>query len=92
MIAAHTSPDPHTPTTTVVTIGIYRFTRNPIYMGFLCMVIGFPLVFGNPWGILVGAIQILLFNKLIIEREEAYLAQKFGREYLDYKTRVRRWL
>lgn len=92
LISAHTSPDPQTPTTTVVTIGIYRFTRNPIYMGFLCLVIGFPLIFGSPWGILVGAIQVLLFNKLIIAREEAYLTQKFGQEYLDYKSRVRRWL
>ena len=92
LISAHTSPDPHTPTTTVVTTGIYRFTRNPIYMGFLCVVIGFPLAFGSPWGIFIGAIQILLFNRLIIEREETYLTQKFGQEYLDYKARVRRWL
>jgi protein-S-isoprenylcysteine O-methyltransferase Ste14 len=92
LISAHTSPDPHAPTTTVVTTGIYRFTRNPVYMGFLCLVIGFPLIFGNLWGIFVAAIQVLLFNKLIIEREEAYLTQKFGQEYLDYKSRVRRWL
>lgn len=92
LISAHTSPDPHAPTTSVVTTGVYRFTRNPIYLGFLCMVIGLPLIFGNPWGILVAPVQVYFFNRMIISREETYLEGKFGQEYLNYRSGVRRWL
>jgi protein-S-isoprenylcysteine O-methyltransferase Ste14 len=92
MIQAHTSPDPHAPTTSVVTTGIYRFTRNPIYVGYLCVLIGIPLIFGNYWGLVLSPLQVILFNRLIIQHEEAYLFGKFGQEYLDYKTRVRRWI
>jgi len=92
LILAHTSPDPHSPTTSVVTTGIYRLMRNPIYFGYLCMVIGLPLIFGIPWGIIVAPVQVYFFNRIIISREEIYLAGKFGQEYLDYKSRVRRWL
>jgi protein-S-isoprenylcysteine O-methyltransferase Ste14 len=92
LVAAHTSPDPHTPTTSVVTTGIYRFTRNPIYFGFLCVVIGLPLIFGNPWGIVAALFQVFFFTRIIISREETYLTGKFGQEYLDYKAKVRRWI
>jgi protein-S-isoprenylcysteine O-methyltransferase Ste14 len=92
LIRAHTSPNPHAPTTSVVTTGVYRFTRNPIYIGYLCMLIGIPLVFGNYWGLALSPLQVVLFNRLIIRHEEAYLSGKFGAEYLDYKHKVRRWL
>ena len=45
LIRAHTSPDPHAPTTRVVTWGPYRFSRNPIYIGFGSLVVGIPLAF-----------------------------------------------
>lgn len=92
LIKARTSPDPFVPTTAVVTKGIYRFTRNPIYLGYLCFTLGFPLLFGNIWGLVVAPIQIILFDRLIIFREEDYLSSKFGQLYLDYKSSVRRWL
>jgi len=92
LIQAHTSPDPHAPTTSVVTTGIYRFTRNPIYVGYLCVLIGIPLIFGNYWGLVLSPLQVILFNRLIIQHEEAYLSGKFGTEYVDYAQKVRRWL
>lgn len=92
LIRAHTSPDPHAPTTKVVTWGSYRFSRNPIYVGFTSLVIGIPLGLGNFWGILVMPLMIYLFQRWIIYREEEYLVGKFQQEYLDYKARVRRWL
>jgi protein-S-isoprenylcysteine O-methyltransferase Ste14 len=92
LIEAHTSPDPQTPTTSVVTTGVYRFTRNPIYLGYFCMTLGLPLIFGNIWGLVAGPIQAYLFNRFIITREESYLSGKFGQDYLDYKSSVRRWL
>ena len=92
LIRAHTSPDPHAPTTRVVTWGPYRFSRNPVYVGFTSLVIGIPLGLGSYWGFLILPLMIYLFQKWIIFREENYLEGKFEQEYLAYKARVRRWL
>jgi protein-S-isoprenylcysteine O-methyltransferase Ste14 len=89
---ARTTLDPHGSVKKLVTSGIYRFTRNPIYLGFLLMVIGVPLNFGLYWGIVMAPFYIILMNRLIIEREEAYLEKKFKDTYTNYKSQVRRWL
>jgi protein-S-isoprenylcysteine O-methyltransferase Ste14 len=89
---ARTTLDPHGSVTQVVTSGIYRFTRNPIYLGFLLIVIGLPLYSGFYWGILMAPLFVITMNRLVIEREEAYLGGKFGEAYINYKSRVRRWL
>jgi protein-S-isoprenylcysteine O-methyltransferase Ste14 len=89
---AKTTLDPHGSVNQVVTSGIYRFTRNPIYLGFLCMVIGFSLYSKNYWGILIAPLFVFTLNRLVIEKEEAYLEEKFKEQYTDYKSRVRRWL
>jgi protein-S-isoprenylcysteine O-methyltransferase Ste14 len=89
---ARTTLDPHGTVTSIVSSGVYRFTRNPIYLGMVSMLIGFPLIFGNVWGIPVALVFILLMNKLVIEHEETYLEKKFGEGYTGYKRRVRRWL
>jgi protein-S-isoprenylcysteine O-methyltransferase Ste14 len=88
----HTTLDPHGSVSKLVTTGIYRFTRNPIYLGFVMMVIGVPLWFGNIWGAALMPILVALFNALVIRHEEAYLEKKFGEGYTGYKSRVRRWL
>lgn len=89
---ARTTLDPHGSTKQLVTSGIYRFTRNPIYLGFLLMVIGFPLNSGFYSGIVVAPFFALTLNRLVIEKEEAYLEKKFKDVYTSYKSRVRRWL
>jgi len=88
---ARTTLDPHGSVASIVTSGVYRFSRNPIYVGFLLMVIGVPLNSGTYWGAVLAAIFFLLCTKLVIEREEAYLEKKFGDVYTSYKSRVRRW-
>jgi len=89
---ARTTLDPYHPVSTIVTSGVYGFSRNPIYLSFLLMVIGIPLNSGTYWGIILAVIFIVLCNRLIVEHEEAYLGKKFGTTYSDYKSRVRRWL
>jgi protein-S-isoprenylcysteine O-methyltransferase Ste14 len=89
---AHTTLDPHGSVKQLVTSGIYRFTRNPIYFGFLLMVIGLPLNSGLYWGIVLAPFYIFMMNRLIIRHEEAYLEKKFGKSYTGYTARVRRWL
>ena len=89
---AHTTLDPHGSTKQLVTSGIYRFTRNPIYLGFLLMVIGLPLNSGLYWGIVLAPFYVFLMNRLIIRHEETYLEKKFGKAYTGYMSGVRRWL
>lgn len=89
---AHTTLDPHGSVTSLVTSGIYRMSRNPIYLGFVFMIIGIPLYFDNYWGIIVAPVLVILFNRLVVEYEEIYLKQKFRDVYTSYKSRVRRWL
>jgi protein-S-isoprenylcysteine O-methyltransferase Ste14 len=89
---AHTTLDPHGSARQLVTSGVYRFTRNPIYLGFLLMVIGLPLISGLLWGFVVAPIFVLMMTRLVIEREENYLERKFGKSYASYTSRVRRWL
>jgi protein-S-isoprenylcysteine O-methyltransferase Ste14 len=89
---AHTTLNPHGSAKQLVTSGIYRFTRNPIYLGFLLMVIGIPLNSGLYWGMLLAPFYVLMIHRLIIRHEEAYLERKFGKAYTSYTSRVRRWL
>ena len=89
---ARTTVDPHGSVSSIVSSGIYRFTRNPIYLGFVLILIGFPLNSGTWWGLLLAPVFIFFMNRLVIEREEAYLEKKFGEGYTGYKSRVRRWL
>ena len=88
---ARTTLDPHGSVSTIVTNGIYGFTRNPIYLGFVCMLIGFPFIFRSYWGLILSPVFMLLMNSLVIQQEEAYLEKKFGETYTSYKSRVRRW-
>ena len=89
---ARTTLDPHSSVKNLVTTGVYGFSRNPIYLGFLLMVIGLPLNSGYYWGFFISPFYALTMNRLVIEREESYLEKKFGDVYTGYKSRVRRWL
>ncbi len=76
----------------LVTDGLYRFTRNPIYLGFATILLGAWLLLGA----LSAAIGVLLFvivaDRWYIRFEEATLAKTFGQEYEQYKSRTRRWI
>lgn len=89
---ARTTLDPHGSVKQLVTTGVYRFTRNPIYLGFLLMVIGLPLNSGISWGIVIAPFFATTMKKLVIEKEEAYLEKKFKEQYTGYRSKVRRWL
>lgn len=90
--AAGTSPEPRHPATALVTGGIYRYTRNPIYCGMTAICLGIALLTGDPWILLSSAGAVVLTHYGVILREEAYLTRVFGGEYLRYKAAVRRWI
>ncbi|MGE5463408.1 MAG: methyltransferase family protein [Syntrophothermus sp.] len=92
MLHAKTSPNPHRPSTALVRDATYRFTRNPMYLGMLISYSGLFIFLQNPWFLLFLPILVWLFTFLVIIPEERYLEEKFGSEYLEYKSRVRRWI
>ena len=76
----------------VVTGGIYRLSRNPMYVGLTALLAGWAVFLAVPVAG-IGPIAFALFtHRFQILPEERVLAAKFGREYLDYKQRVRRWV
>ena len=92
MIRHKTTINPSGVTTTIVSGGLYRYTRNPMYIALTLIYIGVSLAANAWWGFLLLIPLLMLVQKGIIEREEAYLTGKFGDEYLRYKSRVRRWV
>jgi protein-S-isoprenylcysteine O-methyltransferase Ste14 len=90
--AAGTPVPGNRPTTTVVRIGPYRFSRNPIYLAFSLLQLGISL-WVNSLGLLIALIPaVALMWLVVIPREERYLEARFPSEYLPYKASVRRWL
>lgn len=89
---AGTNLAPHQPTTALVFDGPYRFTRNPIYVGFALIYAGAAIWSGTTWSLLVLPFVLAVISRSVIAREERYLEAKFGEEYLSYKRRVRRWV
>ena len=92
MRQAGTNVDPYRPATAVVTGGPYRFTRNPIYVGFILMYLGISALTNALLPILLLPAVQQLMRRGVIEREERYLESKFGDEYRQYKESVRRWI
>ena len=91
MAAGTPLPTNKTPTRIVVS-GPYRFSRNPIYLAFSLLHLGIALWVNSAWLLLALAITLVVMTRGVILREEAYLADRFGDEYLRYKALVRRWL
>jgi protein-S-isoprenylcysteine O-methyltransferase Ste14 len=80
------------PTTTIVTSGPYRFTRNPIYLAMILGLAGLAVALDDLW-LLVALVPFwLVIRYAVVAREEAYLERKFGEVYRVYRSRVRRWL
>jgi len=82
---------PHKPTTAIVSTGPFRYTRNPIYLSFNLLYIGIALLANLLWAFLILPLVLVMMNLGVIAREERYLAHKFGEEYQQYLSRVRRW-
>ncbi|MDP6706281.1 MAG: isoprenylcysteine carboxylmethyltransferase family protein [Alphaproteobacteria bacterium] len=89
--SAGTDVRPHKPSTAVVTDGLYRFTRNPMYVALAIGQAAIAVAADSLWVLAGLAPALAVVRYGVIAREERYLEAKFGREYLDYKARVRRW-
>ena len=87
-----TSPDPALHPPALVTRGPLRFSRNPIYVGFLLIYAGVGLLLNSLWIVLLAAVVVAEVTQAIIVRDEHLLEKRFGDEYRAYRARVRRWL
>lgn len=89
---AGTNVDVRKPATTIVSSGIYSLTRNPMYLSMALILTALSILLNNLWLLILTPVFMAVIQKGVIAREEAYLEKKFGAEYADYKTRVRRWV
>ena len=91
-LRAGTRMEPWKPSSNLVTTGPYRFTRNPMYVGMACLYLGASFAFGYLWSAALLPGVLVVIDRYVIAREERYLERRFGKPYLAYKTKVRRWL
>jgi len=87
----HQDPKPWKPTPELIIQGPYTFTRNPIYLGMLCIQIGLGGAVGIFWISLLAPAALLTVHFIAVRPEEKYLREKFGASYDDYRARVRRY-
>ncbi|MGO2387344.1 MAG: methyltransferase family protein, partial [Psychrobacter sp.] len=91
---AQTTVNPHTPekSTNLVTSGIYRYTRNPMYLGLVLVLLGWAFYLSHLLPFMLVPVFMIYMTRFQIQPEEKMMAQKFGREYQVYLSRVRRWI
>lgn len=92
MVAQGTHPNPYRPTQSIVVTSIYKWSRNPIYIAFLLVVLAFAFFANSVWFIVMVGLLFCLLHFGVVKREEHYLSQKFGESYRDYCRHVRRWI
>lgn len=88
----HTTVMPHRSATHLVTCGPYRYTRNPIYLGYTLMTLGIGFLLGNGWFMVAAATAAVATNYLAVRPEEFHLLSRFGFEFERYCRGTRRWL
>lgn len=85
-------PKPWKPTPEIVATGVYRFTRNPMYLGMTLLQAGIGIGLANAWVVGLAPVSLAVVYATAVRHEEAYLERKFGDAYRTYKASVRRWL
>ena len=88
---ARTHPEPWKPTKALVTVGPYRYSRNPMYVGFTLCYAGIAIWQNSVWPLLALPVVIAVMRVGVIKREERYLEGLFGDDYRAYRDQVRRW-
>ena len=84
--------DPLSPTSTIIRDGVFAWSRNPAYVSLTFVYLGLAVLLNNLWMFVYLVPVLVLMHYGVILREERYLEMKFGEEYLDYKSKVRRWI
>jgi len=91
--AQHGQPtDPGLPTSRLVTTGVFSVSRNPLYLGGVCILVGIALALNLPWVLALLLPAIVACHYVLIAPEERYLTAKFGEKYRVYVATVHRWI
>jgi protein-S-isoprenylcysteine O-methyltransferase Ste14 len=83
---------PFKPASSLVTAGIYGWTRNPMYLGMALTYVGLAVLSNSLSAMVLLPVVLLIIQLQVIAREEAYLERAFGSAYAAYKKQVRRWI
>jgi protein-S-isoprenylcysteine O-methyltransferase Ste14 len=89
---AKTTVKPFQESAALVTDGVYRISRHPMYLGFVLILLGLAILLGSLTPFFIVPIFAAVMDRVFIVTEERMLAEKFGQAWLDYKARVRRWV
>ncbi len=92
LATAGASPIPHRPTEALAVHGVYRFTRNPIYLSMAVVLAGIAVLARSGWHLVMLALLVAVLDLAQIRREERYLEENFGETFRAYRARVRRWI
>jgi len=91
-VKAKTGVVPFSESTTLITEGFYKYTRNPMYVGMNSFLLGLLIILNNPINFIFLVIFFFIVRNLFVVKEEVQMEETFGEEYLTYKGKVRRWL
>lgn len=80
------------PATVLITSGPFRYSRNPVYLGMVIILFGVEIILGSLSPFICPLLLFIILNIFIITKEETELEKLFGEQYLNYKTKVRRWI
>jgi protein-S-isoprenylcysteine O-methyltransferase Ste14 len=92
MVRAQTTFVPGGEASALVFTGVYKRTRNPMYLSLTFFTLGLGIATANPWMVVLAPALLLYLQERVVKREEAYLKERFGAVYTDYMSKVRRWL
>lgn len=92
-LAHHGQPtEPGLPTSEIVTTGVFSVSRNPLYLGGVCILAGIALALDLPWVLVMLLPAVVACHYVLIAPEEKYLAARFGEDYHAYAAAVHRWM
>ena len=86
------TPDNFRISTAVVETGLYKYSRNPMYLGALIFLIGLSVLFGNLISFISPVLFFIIINWMFIPYEEEKMEKEMGEEYVEYKKTARCWL
>jgi len=90
-VEADTNINPWKPALHLTTTGVYRYVRNPMYVGMLVIAVGLGIAFASDWTLVMVVPSALVMHFGVVVREERYLEAKFGEPYRQYKAGAARW-
>jgi protein-S-isoprenylcysteine O-methyltransferase Ste14 len=88
----NTTVKPFEKSNALVTSGVFAMTRNPMYLGLTLGLLGIAVFLGSVISMLPVIVFPILLDRLFIQKEERMLEETFGGRFLEYKSRVRRWI